>query len=236
MVKHDVVYFVKNCPINEELRYSLRSVEQNWKYNAVWFAGGCPNDIKPDRRMKLIQKSPTKWENVRNMMVEVCKNDEISEDFWLFNDDFFILRPIKNFGPRYDGTLTTKIQEIRDKYNGEDSEWSGNLVKLRKLLKDNGKTEYCYAIHEPMLINRKKMLEVLEKFPHEPMIRALYGNWWPIGGVQEKDPKYAMPEAGDVAQKITKHDIVSTSDESFQSGYIGRWLKDRFQHKSRFEV
>ena len=234
--EHDIVYFVKNCPNNEELRYSLRSVEENWLYRDVWFYGGKPNGIEPDEYVKVVQNAPTKWENVRNMMVEVCKNEEISEDFWLFNDDFFILRPIKDFGPRYDGTLTTKIQEIRDKYNGEDSEWSGNLVKLRKLLKDNGKTEYCYAIHEPMLINRKKMLEVLEKFPHEPMIRALYGNWWAIGGVQEKDPKYAMPEAGDVAQNITKHDIVSTLDESFQSGYIGRWLKDRFQHKSRFEV
>lgn len=234
--KHDIVYFVKNCPNNEELRYSLRSVEGNWLYRDVWFYGGKPNGIEPDEYVKVGQNAPTKWENVRNMMVEVCKNDEISEDFWLFNDDFFILRPIKDFGPRYDGTLTTKIQEIRDKHNGEDSEWSGNLVKLRKLLKDNDKTEYCYAIHEPMLINRKKMLEVLEKFPHEPMIRALYGNWWAIGGVQEKDPKYAMPEAGDVAQKITQHDIVSTSDESFQSGYIGRWLRDKFQTKSRFEV
>lgn len=234
--EHNIVYFVKNSPNNDELRYSLRSVEQNWFYRDVWFYGGCPQGIKPDFHVKAVQNAPSKWENVRNMMIEVCKNDDISEDFWLFNDDFFILRPIKEFEPRYDGTLSSKIQEIRDKHCGEDSEWSKNLGKLRKLLNKHGKGEYCYAIHEPMLINRKKMLEVLEKFPNEPMQRALYGNWWGIGGVQEKDPKYAMPEAKDVADRIVEHDMISTSDDSFSGGYVGRWLRDKFDKPSRFEV
>lgn len=232
---YDIVYFVKNTPHNEELKYSLRSVEQNWFYKDVWFYGGCPKDLEPDCYVKAVQNAPTKWENVRNMMLEVCQNDEITEDFWLFNDDFFILRPIKEFEPRYDGTLTNKIQEIRDKHHGEDSEWSKNLGKLQKLLKKHGKPEFCYAIHEPMLINRKKMLEVLKMFPNEPMQRALYGNWWEIGGEQEADPKYDFPEPKDLPEKLKKHDIVSTSDDSFRSGYIGKWLRDKFQNKSRFE-
>ncbi len=233
---YDIVYFVKNTPHNEELKYSLRSVEQNWFYKDVWFYGGCPKDLEPDYYVKAVQNAPTKWENVRNMMLEVCQNDEITEDFWLFNDDFFILRPIKEFEPRYDGTLTTKIKEIRDKHHGEDSEWSKNLGKLQKLLKKHDKPEFCYAIHEPMLINRKKMLEVLKMFPNEPMQRALYGNWWSIGGVQEKDPKYTLPEMNDIADKIVRHDIISTSDESFRVGYVGKWLRDKFPNKSRFEV
>jgi len=234
--KYDIVYFVKNGPYNEELRYSLRSVEKNWSYRDVWFYGGRPEALEPDHHVKMVQNSITKWENVRNMMVEACKNDDITEDFWLFNDDFFILCPIKDFKPRYDGTLTTKIEEVRNKKHGSDSEWSSNLCRLRKLLQDNGKTEYCYAIHEPMLVNRKKMLEVLEKFPKEPMLRALYGNWWNIGGEQEKDPKYALPEPRDLADRLREHDIVSTSDDSFRSGYIGRWIKDNFIEKSRFEI
>lgn len=233
--KHDVVYFVKECPNNEELRYSLRSMEENWLYNDVWFYGGCPNELKPDHHVKSVQNAPSKWENVRNMMLEACKNEDITEEFWLFNDDFFIMRPIKDFEPRYDGTLTSKIQQIRDKHGGEDSEWTKNLGRLLELLKENGKSEFCYAIHEPMLINRKKMLEVLEKFPDEPMQRALYGNWWGVGGVHDDDPKYAMPEPRDIAEKLGRHDVISTSDDSFKSGYVGRWLRDRFNRPSRFE-
>jgi hypothetical protein len=32
-MKHDIVYFVKECPNNEELRYSIRSVVKNFPYN-----------------------------------------------------------------------------------------------------------------------------------------------------------------------------------------------------------
>lgn len=45
MSYYDVVYFVKDTERNEELKYSLRSLEQNWKYNKVWFCGGCPSDL-----------------------------------------------------------------------------------------------------------------------------------------------------------------------------------------------
>lgn len=235
--KYDIVYFVKNGPHDEELRYSLRSVEEYFRYKKVWFYGGCPMDLKPDYYVQVTQNMPSKWENVRKMMMEVCQNDDITENFWLFNDDFFILRPIdENMEPRFDGTLTSKIQQIRDKHHGEDSEWSKNLGKLRQTLKKYKKPEKCYAIHEPILVNRRKMLEVLEKFPDEPMIRALYGNWWEIGGVQEADPKLSLPDDGSISQEILRHDIISTDDESFRAGYAGRWLRDKFNKKSRFEI
>lgn len=235
--RYDIVYFVKNAPRNEELRYSLRSVEEYFRYRRLWFYGGCPTGLRPDHHVKVAQNMPSKWENVRKMMIEVCKNDDITENFWLFNDDFFILRPIdEGMEPRFDGTLTSKIQQIRDKHHGEDSEWSKNLGKLKQTLEKHGKPEKCYAIHEPMLINRRKMLEVLEKFPNEPMIRALYGNWWEIGGVQEADHKFAQPDDKNISQQILKCDVISTDDDSFRAGYAGRWLRDKFDKASRFEI
>lgn len=233
--KHDVVYFVKECPHNEELRYSLRSLAENWKYRDVWFYGGCPVDLNPDHYVKCVQNAPRKWENVRNMMVEVCKNDDITEDFWLFNDDFFILKPVdEDMEAKYDGTLKSKIEQMQSLHHGETTEWSENLEKLRKLLESNGKSTNCYAIHVPMLINRKKMLEVLEMFPDEPMQRALYGNWWSVGGVQMDDPKYSYP-SDKVTDAILNSEMISTSDESFLAGFIGRWLRDKFTERSEWE-
>ena len=233
---YDIVYFVKECPNNDELRYSLRSVEENFSYKDVWFYGGCPSSLSPDHFVKVRQNAPTKWENVRNMMLLVCKNEEITGHFWLFNDDFFILKPTKeNMLPKYDGTLSSKIQEVKDKTHGEGSEWSENLERLRKLLLKEGKTEYCYAVHVPMLIDRHKMVEVLEKYPHEPMIRALYGNMCGVGGEQLADPKYSDADDRNIGHDIAQLDMVSTSDDSFRAGYIGRWLRDKFQERSRFE-
>ena len=87
-----------------------------------------------------------------------------------------------------------------------------------------------------MLINRKKMLEVLDKFPNEPMSRALYGNYWEIGGESKHDMKIQRTQYKKSAQAIKEWDFVSTSDESFRNGNIGRYLRDMFNVKSRFEV
>lgn len=235
--KYDVVYFVKNMPHNEELRYSLRSVEENLKYRKLWIYGGLPLGIRPDARVKISQTQPTKWERVRNMLYEACQNDGITEDFWLFNDDFFILTPMaENMPAQYDGTLTSKIDEIEASHNGEQTEWTSNLRRLRERLREAGKPELNYAVHKPMLINRKKMLEVLDKYPDEPMSRALYGNYWELGGVNSEDTKLTLMRNRELAQNLKKWQFVSTSDESFAGGDIGRWLRDRFPYKSRFEV
>lgn len=233
---HDVVYFLKEGPNNEELRYSLRSVDQNWPYRSVWFYGGCPVGITPDHYEPQVQNSPTKWQNVRNMMREVCLNDEITEDFWLFNDDFFILQPMdESITAFYDGTLTSKVDEIKSKYHGEGSEWSNNLELLKAKLKKAKKPELNYAVHAPMLFNRKKLLKVLDKYLDEPMVRALYGNWWRVPAEPLKDPKYSDADGRNISDQIYRLKIISTSDDSFRGGYVGRWLRDRFQTKSRFE-
>ena len=224
--KHDIVYMLRGGR-NEELRYSLRSVEENFAYNRVWFAGGCPAGIEPDEYMPITQDAPSKWENVRNMLVEVCKNDDITKDFWLFNDDFFVLEPCDDsLKDGYYGTIEEYIEICRN-----TGEYRIRLEHLLKTLKDAGLPTLNYAIHRPILVNRKKALKALEKFPEEPMFRALYGNYAKIGGEYEKDYKI---------RKISKeiepgHRFVSTQDDSFKYGMIGRWLRDRFCNKSRFE-
>ena len=81
--KYDIVYCLKEAWTNEELRYSLRSVEENFKYRMVVFYGGCPGKLTPDRHVRVIQSQPTKWERVRNMLYLICDDDELTEDFWL---------------------------------------------------------------------------------------------------------------------------------------------------------
>ena len=62
----DIVYFVKDTKINEELRYSLRSLK-NFPHGKVWFYGGCPEGLKPDYHIKIEQDQPTKWANIFKM-------------------------------------------------------------------------------------------------------------------------------------------------------------------------
>lgn len=234
--KYDIVYFVKNANKNEELKYSLRSVEENWQYNRVWFYGGCPQDLVPDRHVLAAQAGFSKWEKVRSMLYAACKNDSITEDFWLFNDDFFILKPTsEDMPPQYNGHLRPYIERVERRNGGKQNDWSRRLRHLVDTLEGAGKDTLNYAVHKPILINRKKMLEVMEKFPNEPMSRALYGNYWKIGGVNRHDMKIKVLQYNKLEMAKSTWDFMSTSDESFAAGNVGVFLREKFNKKSRFE-
>ena len=234
--KYDIVYFVKDCTVNEELRYSLRSVEKNFKYRDVWFYGGCPVNLKPDHHVPVSQNEPSKWERVRGMMMKACENDNITEDFWLFNDDFFVLRPVPENIPAYhNGSIYRQIVKNENRHGMTSNDYTRRLRHLVITLEKARKECYNYGVHKPMLINRKKMLEVLKLFPDEPMQRALYGNYWNIGGVRRKDMKIRVLNYDHMDEVRTQWDFVSTSDDSFNSGTIGQFLRERFNIQSRFE-
>ena len=231
----DVVYFVKDEPENEELRYSLRSVEQNFEYRNVWFCGGCPDGLKPDKHLKIRQDQFTKWDRVRNMIREVCTNEEISDNFWLFNDDFFILKPMKHMEPQYNGELKPYFEYVESKHDGIAD---GFTIRLRQAYQDMtkaGLTTLNYEVHKPMLINKKKALEVLERFPNTPCFRSLYGNYWHIGGEDKHDMKIKIENYKKILSVQNFWDFVSTDDKSFENGNIGEYLREKFDKKCRFE-
>ena len=136
----------------------------------------------------------------------------------------------------YDGTLRGKIDEVEARHMGEHTDWTNRLRHLEQLLLDAGKPTLNYAVHKPLLVNRKKMKEVLLKYPDEPMSRALYGNYWEIGGADSYDTKLTKTKNQSLGVNLTNWDFVSTSDGSFRNGDIGKWLRQRFSSPSRFEV
>lgn len=223
----DIVYFVKEAPLNEELVYSLRSVEANFPHGKVWIYGGLPKNIKPDEYVYQHQVG-MKWERVRNMVFQACLNNAITEDFWIFNDDFFVMKPVENPQNYYDRTLEKRADEIEER-NGR-SIYTMRLRSLANLLKSEGFETKNYAVHLPMLINRKKMLEVLDKYPRQAMFRALYGNFWNIGGTEHGDVKIK----GDAPLDCMNPDFLSSSDLTWIRP-VGAYVRKQFTEPSRFE-
>ena len=225
---NDIVYILKNNTGSEELRYSLRSVEQNFPHRKVWFFGGCPRDISPDVYVKIQQRGGTKWERSTNTLRIACETEDLTDDFWLFNDDFFILEPVRSLPYMVRGRLETRINEIISRR--VIHKYADNLEEARQQLKAKGLGTLDYALHVPMLINKRKALEVLDTF-RSPMFRSLYGNYWDIGGILTKDVKIhsnnGLPEVGQV--------LVSTNNTSFDEGEVGKFIKSRFTTPSKWE-
>lgn len=228
----DIVYFYKATNDDAEITYSLRSVEKNFPGHKVWIYGEKPRNIEPDEYVRVNQYGGMKWDRVRNMLIKVCKNKEISEDFYLFNDDFFILEPVETIPPMYNGKLIDHIEAIENRHKGQITSYTRRLRHANAELSRRGYGDLNYAIHVPLPVNREKGLETLNEIRNNPMFRVLYGNQHAIGGIYNRDPKITRPE--DLPHEDDKY--ISTSDKSFFKGEIGRYLRDMFPDKSRWEL
>ena len=158
-------------------------------------------------------------------------NPDISETFFLFNDDFFILqRPRFTFVNYVDGTLEHRINELR-KNLGADSSYSRNLNKLTTELKFKGYDTMNFALHIPILLDKNLVRYTLTQFPENPMFRSAYGNLNDIPYMSHKDVKIYDRESvpGD------DWDFVSTTEESFAKGKVGEYIREKFPDPCRYE-
>ena len=231
MKKYDIVYILKNDVKPDEIRYSLRSIEQNLEHGNVWFFGGMPAGIYPDRAYLMQQKGVLKWEKARSSLVKACECPEVSERFWLFNDDFFVLRPVTSDTPMFGGLLRDHILSVEHRHGDKRTGYTRALRYCEQTLQDAELTTFDYALHVPMIVDKKKMLEALKTFPDCPMFRSIYGNYAEVGGIQHDDVKIVsltgrIPDGAD---------FVSTNDGSFHLGIVGKQLRGMFRNKCKYE-
>lgn len=228
-MNYDVVYVLKDNPPTESLRYSLRSL-QNFPHNKVWFVCGVPDGLVPDHQIRHEQKGASNWQKSTSSIYQVCHEKELTDYFWLFNDDFFVMKPVENMKPIYNGTLYRRIKELEEKNLGKTL-YSRELEKAYHLLTEKGYKTYNYAVHMPMLINKKKALKLINEYPSMASFRSIYGNIYKVGGVNRKDVKVLSHT------EVPKNSVfLSTTDSSFDDGKVGEYIRSVFTEPSRFEI
>ena len=224
----DVVYFIKDGTRNEEFRYSLRSICENMPHGRVWVFGGCPLNIIPDIRVRVKQEGKTKWDKVHGMFKLACENKELSDNFILFNDDFFIMKPIDKIETYHRGLLEDHVKVLG---NGP---YPRMLSGVDKELKKRGLSTYSYELHVPFVFNKKKLLKLLNNNPDLRCTRTMYGNTYRIGGERRSDVKMfsATPDFDykNLDMLSTDDPIVSINNDAW------RWLKRQFPKRCEYET
>lgn len=230
---HDIVYVLRNgIDDTEELRYSLRSLV-NFPHGKVWFFGGTPEGFTPDNAVAFEQKGISAWSKTRYTIEQACKTSEVTENFWLFNDDFFIMQKVEAPADAfYDRTLYRRIMEIRKKLGGATNLYTLELERTREILQAARKKTYNYETHLPMLINKGEMLKALERYEKSALVRSLYGNDHAVGGVQMADCKISSSAIAPSSDAV----FLSTNEESFNAGKIGEYIRSIFTEPSRYEI
>lgn len=226
---HDIVYILKETLDTDELRYSLRSVEANFPHRFVWFVGGQPAGFKPDRALPHQQTGANKWEYIRSSMLRVAREPELSEEFFLFNDDFYVMKlQTGKFVNFTDKTLGWRIGQLRKEYI-VTTRYTQTLVKAHEELKIQGHPTDNYEVHFPMLFEKALIPSILKC--SSPQMRSIYGNINRVEHIQHDDVKvYDFDTVPD------DPDYLSTNDKTFTQGKVGEYIRKTFPNPSRFEV
>ena len=233
MILPDIVYILKDTSENPELVYSIRSVVKNFSGHRIVFVGGQPDGLVPDLRIKLPQDKD-KWNSARENILTACRDNRLSESIYIFNDDFFVMKKL-HILPTYSNGKLEKFIPMVEGTKGE-TEFTKRIRETCEALRKANLGTKNYEVHTPMLVNRKKMLEIAEIFPDIAGLRTLYGNYYKIKSV-EIDITGNMQDG---VQQSTRYGInqnrllVSTTDESFES-IAGEELKKIFNNPSKYE-
>ena len=136
-----------------------------------------------------------------------------------------VLHPVNYFS----GDLYKRIVQLEDKH-GEITEYSAELRKMCRELEALGCPSKNYAVHYPMLINRQKALELLNATDN-PMFRCLYGNYTNMKAKWSNDCKIISKE-----KEWKGSDYLSTEDNAFADGIVGKQIRERFPDKCKYEL
>ena len=230
MERYDIVYVLKDGIEPSELIYSLRSVERNFPHRHVWFVGGHPDGLYPDGCLYHVQEGYSKFERAHSSLRKIIECKDISERFFLFNDDFFVLKPIDtaNFKNLTNGTLEKRIKVLTERTG--HNPYTDGMEAMRKELMKKGYDTLSYSVHIPILFDKAILAKVLDEF-ETPMFRSVYGNV--SGEPYEHHQDVKISNLENIPDERWLY--VSTTERSFKEGKVGEYIRLKFYKPSRFE-
>lgn len=232
----DLVYICRDGE-NEELRYSIRSAVKNLKHDNVWVVGGKPDWYTGN--FIEVKQSADKYYNARQNMKAIINSSDISDNFILMNDDFFILKRINRLQVYHGGVLMERIRYLKRAYGS--SSYTKMLYYTLTYLKrfHNIPRPLNYALHVPFPMNKQKLAQIIDI---DISWRVAYGNIFKVGGTEvvsedgkNKDIKVYIKDGNFI--NIDKNSIsdkfLSTEDNSFE--VVLPFLNKKFPDPSPYE-
>ena len=211
---------------SEELRYSLRSLI-NYPHDNVVLVGDLPRFINT-QHVHFIKgnRYPNKHRNTTDNIRLACLSDKVSDDFVLFNDDFFITAPVtpQNY---HRGSVDDNYNKMPNDTYWQDARLTQALTGLQGML--------SYDLHVPMIMNKQNYLDMLVLFKDEMKQQKRFHKRSVYGNLFIKDAEYMEDVKIKEALEHIKTPYVSSNHYSFNSGYLGQEIRYMFQEPSKYE-
>lgn len=235
-----VVYYVRPGD-NEELRFSLRSVEANVPDPEVTIIGDHPDwlDLSEAEFIQGNGLDPSTPEGkYGNALVNMTKAIyAFPGDFVVFNDDFIVLQSITEDLPLYSRHSLTNHHAQTPNTNLEYRYRKHMLASANVFLRKYMPDPLSYETHLPMPINGDRLKRTIEDYwewwgREEPLMwRSVYGNMETLSGAHSVNRRDVIAHTPSMVDADA--DFISTSDRSFNG--VMDLIQYRFPEPSRWE-
>jgi hypothetical protein len=232
MKKELTFVYICRAGENEELRYSIRSINHFFPDAKIWVVGEPPKWYDGDYIK--VKQTETKYRNAFMNLGAIVNSKDIPENFILMNDDFYLIESVESFEYFQEGLLIDKYNSYFDYY--QNSAYTKKIFETNYKLKKLGyPNPVSYELHVPFPVEKSKLARVLR---YDTLLwRSMYGNLFNVGGTFMEDVKvYAL-----VKMKFKNYDyknpvspFLSSDDGSFEIVRRGL-LSKLFKTKSKYE-
>lgn len=226
---------------NNELRYSLRSIDKNGvNVGRIFIATETlPKFINPETvtHVCIRDLGKIKHRNIMDKIECVMNYSDIADDFLLSSDDHFYLR--ETDFDRYPLYHKGEIQE-RD----ENAEYWLSMRDTKRLLEQHGLTTYSTNPHcnthfnRPMFMEHSALMKEGKQLRYGAEVNCLMGNLMVAAGVepvQYDDIKIKkFKDREDLLRQLGDTHCFSIYDSALNCG-IKEYLREIFPNKSRWE-
>jgi hypothetical protein len=181
-----------------------------------------------------VKQGAVGYQNVLFNLLEVVDHDEIDCDFWYFNDDFYILKPVGDEPPVfYEGTLAERARRLKGLSLGSYS--SGAAITYDLLTSAGFPEPLNFDLHTPMPMDKLGIDDSIRLIHSTgkdfwPHTRSVYGAMVGLEAVPGKD--YKVTSAGG---SIPPAAIYASSSPRSMRGTFGMQLKRKFPTPCKYE-
>lgn len=230
---------------DNELRYSLRSIEKNGiNVGRVFIAGYCPPFVDRSKVVfvKVRDETSVKHYNIMHAIEEAVRETDIGDEFLYSSDDHFYIKPtdFDRYPFYWRGVMLPRVAK---------TEYQRTLVSTRKLLECCGLPTFHLAWHGNTHFKRSlfesERFRLIREFSYlmpdgcEPT--CLMCNYWLKQDVnleltERPDCKFDRgTSVEEFEMRIKDREVVSCTD-GIERSVLAEYLQRTFPKKCRFEL
>lgn len=206
-------------------------------HNRIWLIGYQPKWLTgPVKLLRVNVPYGSKYAKSHNNQLQACKHPYISDPFLLFNDDFFVMKPVEHFEDYHRGPLVDSIKRLKSTVGG--SAYVNGMELTLQILKELGVEDPLdYGLHIPLTVHKQRWIKAWQlqlrynKDKKAVHMRTIYGNLNNIAQKQMDDIKISNRKS----LPTTDEFFLSTNDDSFNAGAVGDYIRSSFKEHCKYE-